>query len=158
MTQPSDLLPPPRQPRSPNRPLWPWAAGLTTLVFAFWVTSGGNTVTGNAVAAPAPPSAESVARSTELHLAFNVCGGAELAADDHTLIIDTEGDDVGSGTATGYDLSCVLGELGTPDSVIAQMEATRALDGMQFAEWDGFEASWTYHPDDGLDLIITEAR
>lgn len=39
----------------------------------------------------------------------------------------------------------------------AQMDSTRALDGMQTAEWDTFEAKWTYHPDDGLDVIITEA-
>jgi hypothetical protein len=37
------------------------------------------------------------------------------------------------------------------------MESTRALDGMQSATWSSYEVTWTYHPDDGLDLIITYA-
>jgi hypothetical protein len=44
-----------------------------------------------------------------------------------------------------------------PQSVLAQTEQTRALDGMRSAEWGTFGASWTFHPDDGLDLIITES-
>ena len=52
-------------------------------------------------------------------------------------------------------IACSLGEIGTPDHVIAQMDGTRALDGMREAEWDGFTAKWTYHPDDGLDVILT---
>jgi hypothetical protein len=34
------------------------------------------------------------------------------------------------------------------------MEKTRALDGRQTASWSFIEASWTYHPDNGLDVII----
>jgi hypothetical protein len=43
-----------------------------------------------------------------------------------------------------------------PESVTAQMDGTRALDGRQPASWDGYTASWTFHPDSGFDLIITE--
>lgn len=50
---------------------------------------------------------------------------------------------------------CILNELDVPDSVLAQIGATRALDGMQRAEWGTVKATWTYHPDDGLDLILT---
>ena len=50
----------------------------------------------------------------------------------------------------------VLVALDTPDSVVNRMSNTRALDGMQEATWGDFEATWTYHPDDGLDLIIEQ--
>lgn len=94
---------------------------------------------------------------TRLQLAQEFCGAGQLSDGDRTLVVDTEGEESGSGVATFEDLGCILGQVSTPDSVIARMEATRALDGMQSGSWDGFEASWTYHPDDGLDLIITES-
>jgi hypothetical protein len=87
--------------------------------------------------------------------ASTVCGAGTLADDDHTLVIDMAGEEPGVGTATIDDVLCVLGELKSPQSVIARMESTRALDGMQSATWDDFEVTWTYHPDDGLDLIVT---
>jgi hypothetical protein len=36
------------------------------------------------------------------------------------------------------------------------MDQTRALDGRQTDAWAAFEASRTYHPDDGLDVLIRE--
>lgn len=42
-----------------------------------------------------------------------------------------------------------------PDSVITKMGKTRALDGVQTAKGDGVEISWTYHPDDGLEIIYS---
>lgn len=58
--------------------------------------------------------------------------------------------------ATWQHLSCVFVKVDIPDAVVSQIEHTRALDGRQQASWDGFEASWTYHPDDGLNLILRE--
>jgi hypothetical protein len=51
---------------------------------------------------------------------------------------------------------CVLDEIDAPKSVLARLGNTRALDGMRDARWGAYAASWTYHPDDGLNLIITE--
>jgi hypothetical protein len=48
----------------------------------------------------------------------------------------------------------VLRELETPAYVTEQIGQTRALDGRQTATWGDFEASWTYHPDNGLNLVI----
>lgn len=58
--------------------------------------------------------------------------------------------------ATWNQLSCVFVKVDIPDAVVSHIEGTRALDGRQQASWDGFEASWTYHPDDGLNLILRE--
>ena len=145
----SPVMYPAAPPASRKRRLWPWFAGAGAclfiagaFVFAFWVTAGDD---------------EPVVHSTQLHLAHNACGVGDLADGEHTMIIDTQGEEYGSGSASFADALCVLNELGIPQSVLAQMEQTRALDGMQDAEWDSFGASWTYHPDDGLDLIITES-
>jgi hypothetical protein len=37
------------------------------------------------------------------------------------------------------------------------MEGTRALDGRQTQTADGYSYTWSYHPDNGLDIIITES-
>lgn len=45
-------------------------------------------------------------------------------------------------------------ELGFPSSVAARIGNTRALDGTLTADGAGVTASWTYHPDDGLSIVI----
>jgi hypothetical protein len=42
------------------------------------------------------------------------------------------------------------------DSVAAQISQTRALDGLQDADWPSYELRWNYHPDDGLNVILTQ--
>jgi hypothetical protein len=59
---------------------------------------------------------------------------------------------------TGADMACVLKAAAVPDSIVSQIDATRALDGMQRASWDKMSASWTYHPDDGLNMVLTESK
>lgn len=43
-------------------------------------------------------------------------------------------------------------ELGFNGSVYSQMMNTTALMGRQSAENDKYRVSWTYHPDDGLEV------
>lgn len=52
------------------------------------------------------------------------------------------------------DTSCVLDELGVPSYIRMLMSNTRALDGMQREEFDVTKIYWSYHPDNGLDIII----
>ncbi|VXB57619.1 conserved exported hypothetical protein [Arthrobacter sp. 8AJ] len=59
---------------------------------------------------------------------------------------------------TMKEIGCVLTGVDTPDSVISRMDGTRALDGMQNASWKGYEASWTFHPDNGVRIILTESK
>jgi hypothetical protein len=53
-------------------------------------------------------------------------------------------------------LRCVVAKADVPGAVLARMEGTRALDGRQEAEWDNYVISWTFHPDDGMDVIFQE--
>jgi len=73
------------------------------------------------------------------------------------------GDEGQSLTITGYGLlrgptsaqfQCLTDALDMPDSVRSRISATRALDGRQTATWDGLSASWTYHPDSGLNMVF----
>jgi hypothetical protein len=75
---------------------------------------------------------------------------------DHTLTIHGDGDE-----ATGLhmdSIGCLLGEVDVTGAVVERMDRTRALDGMQDATWGDYSASWTYHPDDGLNVVITRGE
>ena len=49
---------------------------------------------------------------------------------------------------------CILRQLDVPSSVTSRIGNTNSLMGMQEAEWDNVSISWTYHPDNGLDVSI----
>jgi hypothetical protein len=84
--------------------------------------------------------------------------GTTLADGGKTLIIDGRSESQQlNGQGTGVDSkteACILKNLGVTAAVLNHMDNTRALDGRQTDSWDGFTASWTYHPDDGLDITI----
>lgn len=98
-------------------------------------------------------------KSTALDDAVKACSqagllGVEVTDGGKSLIVDSQGEEEPYG-ASIQTLDCLLNELKTPQSVIAEIQSTRALDGRQEADWGRFHGSWTYHPDDGLDIIIT---
>lgn len=70
-----------------------------------------------------------------------------------SLIMTSQGNE--SPGASFYDIDCVLQALDVPSSIMNRFETTRALDGTQTGTWDEFEATWNYHPDDGLNITIT---
>lgn len=63
-------------------------------------------------------------------------------------------------TLIGYDapshqaLESFLTTLGFSDAVYTRMMETRALDGTQRAEGRNVNATWTYHPDHGLQVVF----
>lgn len=74
---------------------------------------------------------------------------------------DTYADYSNIGKVTGLPatkMACVLVAVAAPDSVVSQMDATRAMDGMQKASWNNISATWTYHPDDGFRMILAESK
>ena len=80
----------------------------------------------------------------------------ELGDEGQSLSMQTDGEE--SPGADVADVVCVLGEIETPDSVLSRISNTRALDGRQSATWDNYSASWGYHPDNGLDIVIELAQ
>ena len=63
-----------------------------------------------------------------------------------------------SGGLGANEIACVLDAVKVPDSIASQMDGTRALDGMQKATWDKISATWTYRPDNGYRIILTESK
>jgi hypothetical protein len=91
---------------------------------------------------------------TEISDAAAECDVDGNVGDEGTSIsFDTVGDNERNGDDIN-DLACVLAELDVPDHVLNRMDSTRALDGQVDAEWDDYQAFWTYHPDTGLALTI----
>jgi len=87
--------------------------------------------------------------------AVRYCGVGDVEDKGATLIIDMAGKKLGSGDLTYADEKCLLTHLKAPASVTEKMNATRALDGRRDGQWDGITAEWSYHPDNGLDVILT---
>lgn len=84
---------------------------------------------------------------------YTVMGGGEA------LQLDTKGTDLfDEGTRNYAAYTCMLNELGVPEVTQQKMERTRALDGTQSDTWDGLQASWSYHPDSGINLLIEKAE
>lgn len=121
-----------------------------------------------AIAIGATLIVRSVTAGPTLNEAAEACGGF-VAEDGESLefnafdmgavgeALDDEGRETMRevGIGTFGDVVCLLGMLDAPSGVQSRMENTRALDGTQEASWDAYDASWTYHPDDGLTLIVT---
>jgi hypothetical protein len=82
--------------------------------------------------------------------------GARLGDEGTSLMLDMPGEDEPDGL-TPEQVGCIFGRLDMPEHVLNRMGQTRALDGMQDAEWGDYTASWTYHPDSGLDVILVHA-
>lgn len=71
-----------------------------------------------------------------------------------TLAFDHRGEDEATG-GTITDIMFVFTELEMPSRISAHMAQTTSLDDRQSAEWDGLEVQWSYHPDRGMDGIVT---
>ena len=79
----------------------------------------------------------------------------KLASDGSYLSIDTNPldlDDFSSTTAWKM-VKDANTELGLPSSVTTKMSETRAMDGRQSETYNGVKVSWTYHPDQGLQVL-----
>ncbi|MHA3725057.1 hypothetical protein ACXR2T_14410 [Leucobacter sp. HY1910] len=58
-------------------------------------------------------------------------------------------------TGASYDtVWCFLESQGAPESLDVKIGRTRSLDGTREQAWGDFLATWTYHPDAGLNLLV----
>ena len=76
-----------------------------------------------------------------------------LAADKSSLTLQAENES-GRGLSAPV-FRCVLDELDAPASMRQRMLLTRAIDGTQEEQWGPYRATWTYHPDQGLNVVIS---
>jgi hypothetical protein len=110
-------------------------------------------------AAKASASAAAEPEQTRLAAAYDACTQRDsgdtlsLEDDDTTIVIDTRSK---YGDPAGY--LCVLDQLDVPSSITAQMDRTTALMGVQDATQDGLDFSWSYHPDNGVNMVIIDTE
>jgi hypothetical protein len=78
---------------------------------------------------------------------------ARLASDKTSLTLVAYGD--GANGLSQTDFRCILDEFDTPSSVRERMLITRAVDGAQHEEWNVYRVTWTYHPEDGLSVVLS---
>ena len=98
---------------------------------------------GSEVATPPKSPMEQVAASC----------GVSAASDGQSIAMRTAGAKTSGGKSV-KDVACVLVGLGAPQHIYSLIDATRALDGMQSESWGDYVARWTYHPNNGLTIVI----
>lgn len=104
-------------------------------------------------------SSSTTEETPPIQLVANDCLRGHITQDDGmSITLDTQGP--GEGNTKIHDriedVSCLLTGLEAPDHVAQHINSTRALDGQQTDGWDHYEARWTYHPDDGLQITIID--
>jgi hypothetical protein len=111
-----------------------------------------------ATGAAASASSSAAAKHSRLKDAYDECHSrdtgntVELGDGGETIVIDTR-----SEYGSTFGMECALASLETPQSIRAQMSSTTAMMGAQDAEHDGIQYSWSYHPRNGVNMVITDA-
>lgn len=127
-----------------------WKLGLGMFTLGFFV---GIIVTIVSVVALATLSA---GESVQFATAVNACKAAPFAkvsSDGSSMEMTTFGKkQPGMSMRT---LGCVLTKLDAPASLKQRMDTTRAIDGTLEETWGSYRATWTYHPDQGLHVVIS---
>ena len=93
----------------------------------------------------------------KLYKKDNQLVNAQLSDNSHTLKFNTIGiyeSSAGYNFATMADFRCANSVMKVPDFVLSQISSTRAIDGLQKANWGKVSAFWTYHPDSGLNITF----
>ncbi|MGO1592143.1 MAG: hypothetical protein ACTHW1_09730 [Ancrocorticia sp.] len=80
--------------------------------------------------------------------------GITFDDDDGSISFDSKGEEDASG-ADVVDVACLLAVLETPDRIVSHIDQTTSLDGRQTETWDSFEIQWSYHPNRGMDGVIS---
>lgn len=77
--------------------------------------------------------------------------GTSLSSDKKSIMVDSDGKFDFDATE---DVMVIIDYLGLPDSLFDEMCQTNALMGRQTETYDCYEVSWSYHPDNGLDVVF----
>lgn len=134
-------------------------AGLMAAVTGAQSASEDRAAAAAAESATAASESAAAARAAVLTDAVASCGltragGIELGDGGASLTFDMKGDEDASGTTINA-ITCLFSTLDMPSAVLSHIEQTTAMDGRQTETWDNITVSWSYHPDRGLDGVLT---
>jgi len=101
----------------------------------------------------------SIGSSTPITAAVATCkltnsDFVEVMDNGHSLMLKGRGSATLNESIDQTGTACMLQELGVPVYMRQLMSWTRALDGMQQDEFDGYKIYWSDHSDYGLNIII----
>ena len=153
----ADGIAPPVTPVAParRRKWWPLAVGAAVAVLLVGGLIAAIAIDRQRAAEPEPAAQVSPFEQVQTRCDAGRAG-TTVTDGGKTLLIDGSGEeDFGKLPASG--LQCLLDALSTPAAVQSHMFGTRALDGRQEDSWPGYTASWSYHPDQGMDVIVRSA-
>jgi hypothetical protein len=123
-----------------------------TMVAAFFLAPVAMSV--SACGSSEPPA---LASPPKLQAAYDKCQSSDtdetlsIGDNGRTLMVDTRSK---SGSLDG--LVCVLYDVGTADYVTAAIDRTTALMGVQTEQDGDLGYSWSYHPDNGINMVIKD--
>lgn len=86
-------------------------------------------------------------------LGKKVPASSVITGDATSLVVDGAGDQFKSAPAA----LCLLTALKADAATISQVQSTTALMGRQTAAWGDYTATWSFHPDNGMDMTIQMA-
>lgn len=75
-----------------------------------------------------------------------------VSVDEGGLVMEGEGEE--SDGVTFSTILCVLDELNIPDSVLTRISNTNSTMGLVEGSWGDYDATWSYHPDNGLFIHV----
>ncbi|MGO1173704.1 MAG: hypothetical protein ACTHXO_03890 [Actinomycetaceae bacterium] len=101
-----------------------------------------------------PSPAEQSLSTAATECAVSATDGLELVDEGRTITFDNRGGEDFAGAAYS-DIACVFDALALPATIDTHIGQTTSLDGRQTAHWEDFEIQWSYHPDRGLDGLVT---
>ncbi|HEY4268896.1 MAG TPA: hypothetical protein VGM94_11965 [Galbitalea sp.] len=147
---------------------WTWALPVITGVVGIAIGAGVTLGIGIVTAASAHASAATRAHAEKVAGALDLSrmlSGCSIPGDDdallgdggYTLTLNGQGNDDASGISLD-NWTCIETSLKMPQSIVSHIEQTSSLDGRQQEAWSNYSIQWTYHPDRGLDGVITRDR
>lgn len=92
--------------------------------------------------------------TSEMEDAYSTCDpsslAVELADSGKSIVIN------GAMPEDLTDIACIMIQLETPEYIISEVDNTTAMMGRQHEDAGGYSYEWSYHPDNGLDMVIHE--
>ncbi len=159
VADPVDAVPAAPAAGASRRPAWllPTATGVAGFLLGVLVVGGAVLVSN--MRADSAEDAAIDARAAILPDALEGCDatgadGFALGDGGLSLTFDMKGEDESTGGAY-LDIACVFLALDMPSAVTSHIDQTTSMDGRQTETWDGITVSWSYHPDRGLDGVLT---
>jgi len=151
------------EPAAPSEPTAPSFVTVLASPRRAWllptVTGVAGLVVGAAVMAGVTAIGSDSGQSALLSDAVEACAvastyGIDLADEGRSITFDMKGEDESAG-ADIADIACLFSELDMPSAVSSHMDQTTSMDGRQTETWGDLTVSWSYHPDRGLDGVLT---